>query len=606
MAEIEYIEIDSVSRLILSPEGMLLGVMEDADVERKYFKCQKIVGDNVDLSQCQIYMKYTQAVTNNPEKFKEKEPGIYYVDDVNDEGDYITFSWKLSGNVFAEPGFVAFSMLATDGESPKWNTYPSIGTVLITIPGGLEEVQERYPDIITQLLNRMDEIASASSSGISAADATEGQVPTADGKGGWSWENQNGGSAGGDGGTISNYYDAQLYGVDPSNTGAANTQALQSLIDTAASAGGGTIFIGPGEYEFAISNTEAFDEHCIKLRSNVSIIGAGNTTILLPTGSNTDGFDMFYFNDLKDGAGANYLENCVFRDFVVDGKSQSCTNYTTRGKAFMVNLFHNCYWQRVTVRNTDATGFGMDCPINCSITDCVAESCGKAATTSSEGASGFGIGFGYSNDETITISGCTATDNKKFGIFFEHQKRFDGTTYIASRNRGMFVDNCTAMENYYNFGALHGNRAMFRDCNSIAARKHGYYLGNCEDCSFCGCYSNSEGVAITSGSDNSAAAGYVIASDASASGSQQTKDNAVMNCVSKYNYYGCKVHGGSSNAMTRNTVQGCFFSASRTNNITVTGTMDSLLLCGNTATGGENSISGTVTTLTEKFNSWNT
>ena len=438
-----------------------------------------------------------------------------------------------------------------------------------------------------------------SSSGISAADATEGQVPTADGKGGWSWENQ-------EVSTISNYYDAQLYGVDPSNTGTANTQALQSLIDTAASAGGGTIFISPGEYEFAISNTEAFDEHCIKLRSNVSIIGAGNTTILLPTGSNTDGFDMFYFNDLKDGTGANYLGNCVFRDFVVDGKNQRCTNYTTRGKAFMVNLFKNCHWERVTVRNTDATGFGMDCPINCSITDCVAESCGKAATTSNEGASGFGIGFGYSNDETITISGCVAILNKKFGIFFEHQKRFNGTIYMASRNRGMFVDNCTAMENYYNFGALYGNRVMFRDCNSIAAKQHGYYFGNCEDCSFCGCYSNSEGVAITSGSDNSAAAGYVIVSDASASGGQQTKDNAVINCISKYNYYGCKVHGGGSKAMTRNTVQGCFFSASRTNNITVTGTMDSLFLCGNTVTGGENSISGTVTTLTEKFNSWNT
>lgn len=41
-----------------------------------------------------------------------------------------------------------------------------------------------------------EEMASVSSSGISAADATEGQVPTADGKGGWIWENQNGGTGG--------------------------------------------------------------------------------------------------------------------------------------------------------------------------------------------------------------------------------------------------------------------------------------------------------------------------------------------------------------------------------------------------------------------------
>ena len=61
MTEIEYIEIDPVTRKILSPAGMLLGVMEDANVERKYFKCPKIVGDNVDLSAHQIYIKYQET-----------------------------------------------------------------------------------------------------------------------------------------------------------------------------------------------------------------------------------------------------------------------------------------------------------------------------------------------------------------------------------------------------------------------------------------------------------------------------------------------------------------------------------------------------------------
>lgn len=158
MAEIEYIEIDPVSRKILSPAGMLLGVMEDADSERKYFKCPKIVGDDIDLSQFQIYFKYTQATDKDGTKFETKEPGIYHCDDVNDEGDYITFSWKLSGNVFLEKGFIAFSMFASDGDVVKWGTTTAVGTVLITIPGGLEEVAERYPDIISQLLNRMDEV----------------------------------------------------------------------------------------------------------------------------------------------------------------------------------------------------------------------------------------------------------------------------------------------------------------------------------------------------------------------------------------------------------------------------------------------------------------
>ena len=158
MTEIEYIEIDPVTRKILSPAGMLLGVMEDANVERKYFKCPKIVGDNVDLSAHQIYIKYTQSLDKNGEQFEDVVPGIYHCEDVSDEGDYITFSWKLSGNVCVEKGFIAFSVVASDGGEVRWNTYPAVGAVLLTIPGGLEEVAKRYPDIISQLLNRMDAV----------------------------------------------------------------------------------------------------------------------------------------------------------------------------------------------------------------------------------------------------------------------------------------------------------------------------------------------------------------------------------------------------------------------------------------------------------------
>lgn len=158
MAEIEYLLIDDATRKIDVPSDLILGVLEDKDVKRVYFKCPKIVGDNVNLSQHQIYVKYVSATDNIGKKFDKKTPGIYHCIDVIDIGDYITFSWLLSGNVFEKEGFVAFSVLASDGEVTRWNTIPAIGTVLITIPGGLEEVAEKYPDIITQLLNRMDEV----------------------------------------------------------------------------------------------------------------------------------------------------------------------------------------------------------------------------------------------------------------------------------------------------------------------------------------------------------------------------------------------------------------------------------------------------------------
>lgn len=158
MAEIEYLEINDITRMINVPKNLVLGVMEDKNVKRVYLKCKRIVGDNVDLSKHQIYIKYVNALDRTGERLEINEPGIYHCEDVSNQGNYITFSWLLSENVFKSRGFVAFSINATDGERTRWNTFPAIGTVLITITGGLQEVQERYPDIITQLLNRMDEV----------------------------------------------------------------------------------------------------------------------------------------------------------------------------------------------------------------------------------------------------------------------------------------------------------------------------------------------------------------------------------------------------------------------------------------------------------------
>lgn len=68
----------------------------------------------------------------------------------------------------------------------------SISQLKIEVP-----TMDEFNSLKEDLNQLSEEMASVSSSGISAADATEGQVPTADGKGGWSWENQNGGSASG-------------------------------------------------------------------------------------------------------------------------------------------------------------------------------------------------------------------------------------------------------------------------------------------------------------------------------------------------------------------------------------------------------------------------
>lgn len=158
MAEIQYLEINDITRMLNVPANLLLGVREDKDVKKLYFKCKKIVEENVDLSKHQIYVKYINALDKSGKKFDIMDPKICLCGDVTTQGDYITFSWLMSENVFAKAGLIAFSILASDGENTRWNTYPAIGTVLNSVPGGLQEIAGKYPDIITQLLNRIREV----------------------------------------------------------------------------------------------------------------------------------------------------------------------------------------------------------------------------------------------------------------------------------------------------------------------------------------------------------------------------------------------------------------------------------------------------------------
>lgn len=155
--------IDSETRVISVPASeMLFGVDGDQDVERKYFKCPKIVGDNIDLSAHQIYISYISTKDSKGTSFNNNTfPGLYHCEDIAVDGDCITFSWKLSGNVFSGPGFIAFKVFAGHTENgvlkTKWNTAPAVGTVLMTVPDG-EKIAEQYPDIITQLLDEMDAV----------------------------------------------------------------------------------------------------------------------------------------------------------------------------------------------------------------------------------------------------------------------------------------------------------------------------------------------------------------------------------------------------------------------------------------------------------------
>ena len=164
----EVLMINPETRTINIPDSeKLFGTRQDIDAERKYFKCPRIVGDNIDLSEHRIFVSYVPSKQDGSYDPEEKIQG-YWCKDLAVEEEFITFSWKLSQNVMRKAGYVAFAVFAkTVDESgnlkTKWHTALAVGNVLDTLPDGEEALLNQYPDIVTQLLTRMDKIEQTTS-----------------------------------------------------------------------------------------------------------------------------------------------------------------------------------------------------------------------------------------------------------------------------------------------------------------------------------------------------------------------------------------------------------------------------------------------------------
>ena len=143
--------INPETRTITVPETeKIFGVSHDGNTERKHFRCPKIVGDNIDLSTMHLYINYQNA---NGQKYP------YLVEDIRTDGDYITFSWLIGPDVVAYKGQIKFIVCAKkgDGTIPEWNTTIAEGTVLEGLEA-TDAVVSRNPDIIEQILTRLDNV----------------------------------------------------------------------------------------------------------------------------------------------------------------------------------------------------------------------------------------------------------------------------------------------------------------------------------------------------------------------------------------------------------------------------------------------------------------
>ena len=150
--------IDAQSRTITVPEQYkLFGVENDKRVERVYFQCPKIVGDNQDLSQgYQLFMNYQNA---------NGDPDAYHIDDMEIDGDNITFSWLLEENVTKYRGNIQFAFgaikpgdEADDPDKNRWNTTINTDCTCLVGLKCTQQVAESNPDALAQIWAAIDEL----------------------------------------------------------------------------------------------------------------------------------------------------------------------------------------------------------------------------------------------------------------------------------------------------------------------------------------------------------------------------------------------------------------------------------------------------------------
>lgn len=142
----EVIHVDPAMRQLLLPSAeLILGVEGDEKAECKYFSMPRVVGNNVDVSECSLRVVYTNAA--GVDDYFKVEQCIF-----NDNA--VVFCWELSRKVTAAAGQVLFSVCVCkslgDTIKTEWNTTNAYGKVLPghkRLDGSDDDVTT--PDVVT-------------------------------------------------------------------------------------------------------------------------------------------------------------------------------------------------------------------------------------------------------------------------------------------------------------------------------------------------------------------------------------------------------------------------------------------------------------------------
>ena len=139
-------------RFITVPEGLKrLAVEHDHDVETVTFDCPRY-WDEHDLSQLRLYVNYMRP---------DGSHGACLVEDIEVEDDIFHFTWTISKHVTEYKGNITFLICArrvgNEGiEELCWHSEPNRDCYISEGIECVEPIVAQYPDIIEQLLTRME------------------------------------------------------------------------------------------------------------------------------------------------------------------------------------------------------------------------------------------------------------------------------------------------------------------------------------------------------------------------------------------------------------------------------------------------------------------
>lgn len=249
-----------------------------------------------------------------------------------------------------------------------------------------------------------------------------------------------------------------------------NTTALQTLINTVNTNGGGIIFFPVGIYNFKKSDTK----YAMLAKSNVSIIGENiEKTILKCTEVNP--YSLFYYI----GEAGTPITGCTYSNFTVDGYSTGNTN-KVYGKAFFYQYVKDCVFRDLILKGTIATALGIDFLDRVEINNVTCIDCGRTfqSESTTTGTSGIGIGTGGYENENFKITDCITEGCGQYGIFIENQHTLNwgGNT---DNPKGCIISNCITRNGLYRgIGVRGGTNVILSNCNSYENAQEGIYLDN--------------------------------------------------------------------------------------------------------------------------------